>query len=55
MDKIPLDEIVRKGPKSSYLYGIKISKCEEANGEKINQLIDWCRELSDRLNKIEGK
>jgi len=61
MDKIPLEKLT-EGEDGSFAYLDKnqnpiltISKDEYANAEKINQLIDWSRELSDRLAKVEGK
>lgn len=34
---------------------LTLSKAEFANAEKINDLIEWCRELQSQLIKIEGK
>jgi len=55
MDKIPLEEIKKGKNGEPVLYGVVLSKCEEANAEKINDLIDWCRQLDERLFKLEGK
>lgn len=55
MDKIPLEEIKTGKNGMSILYGVELSKCEEANAEKINDLIEWCRELDERVFKLEGK
>lgn len=53
MDKIPLDEIKTKKNGKMTLFGIDIRKSEYANSEKINQLIEWNRELQTRLENIE--
>ena len=55
MDKIPLDKIEVNDDGQPVLYGVILSKCEEANAEKINDLIDWCRELQEKIFKLEGK
>jgi len=55
MDKIPLTEVKQWPDGKRTLYDIPITECEYANAEKVNQLIDWNRELQDRLIKVEGK
>ena len=54
MDKIPLEDTNSKEDKK-YLYGIELTKAEEANAEKINDLIGWCRDLQERLIILENK
>ena len=61
MDKIPLEKLT-EGENGDFAYLNKngqpimiISKTEYANGEKINQLIDWCRNLQTRLENLELK
>ena len=54
MDKIPLEDAKTEGGQIR-LYGIALTKAEEANAEKINDLIGWCRELQERLITLENK
>ena len=54
MDKIPLEEAKSEGGQLR-LYGIALTKAEEANAEKINDLIEWCRELQEKVFKLESK
>jgi len=60
MDKIPLNEIKEEfnpatGKQVLTLFGIRITDSEFANAEKINDLIDWCRELQEKVFKLGGK
>lgn len=58
MDKIPIEMFNESGEPGSEVYScgsLTISKAEFANAEKINDLIEWCRELQSQLIKIEGK
>jgi len=60
MDKIPLSEVKEQlnpasGQMVKTLFGLRISDCEYANAEKVNDLIDWCRELQEKVFKLEGK
>jgi len=55
MDTIPLSEVKELPDGTRKLYDISITECEYANAEKINDLIEWCRELQERLFKLEGK
>ena len=43
------------GSESYYLGTLEISKGEYANSEKINELIEWNRDLQERLFKLEQK
>jgi len=56
VDKIPLKEMsFSPGDESYHLGSLTISKSEYAYLEKTNQIVDWCRELQERLIKVEGK
>ena len=56
MDKIPINMVSQSpGEEIFHLGTLELSKGEYANSEKINDLIEWCRELQDRLIKLEGK
>ena len=55
MDKIPLEEVKESKTGKLSLFGIYMSKCDYANIEKTNQLIDWNRELQEKVFKLEGK
>ena len=56
IDKIPIQLLNEDPVSETYSLGtVEISKGEYANSEKINDLIEWCRELQDRLIKLEGK
>jgi len=56
MDKIPIQLIQDSPGNETYHLGtLELTKAEFANAEKINDLIDWCRELDERLFKLEGK
>jgi len=58
MDKIPINMFNESGEPGAEVYScgsLTITKTEYANVEKINDLIEWCRELQERLIKIEGK
>jgi len=55
MDKIPLEQVKESEKGKLSLFGIYMSKCDYANIEKTNQLIDWCRELQEDLFKVKGK
>lgn len=56
IDKIPIHLLKEDPLTETYKLGsVEISKGEYANSEKINQLIDIIRDLSDRLARLEGK
>ena len=56
MDKIPIKEMTYSPGDDSYHLGtITIPKGEYATLEKVNQLIDWCRELQEEVFKLKGK
>ena len=58
MDKIPIKMFSSSGEPGDESYScgtLVITKSQYADEEKINDLIEWCRELQDRLIKIEGK
>lgn len=54
MDKIPLEDATAQN-NTIRLYGQEISIVEGGSIDKINQLIDWCRELQEKVFKLEGK
>lgn len=54
MDKIHLDEAKLEGGQLK-LFGMALTKVDEAWAEKMNQVIDWLRELEDFKNRTEGK
>lgn len=56
IDKIPTKTMTYSpGDESYHLGTITISKGEYANSEKINDVIEWCRDLQTRLEVIENK
>ena len=55
MDKIPLTEVKEWPDGTRTLYDITITESEYANAEKINQLIEWNRELQEKVFKLGGK
>ncbi len=54
MDKIPIEDATPVDNELK-LFGQVISVVEGGNIDKINQLIDWCRELQEKIFKLEGK
>ena len=54
MDKIPIEDATAVDNEVK-LFGQVISVVEGGNIDKINQLIDWCRELQEKVFKLEGK
>ena len=55
MDKIPIHMLSESpGDETFHCGTLVLTKAEYANAEKINQLVDWCRELQERLLKFEG-
>jgi len=54
MDKIPIKDATVEDNELK-LYGQAISVVEGGNIDKINQLIDWCRELQEEIFKLKGK
>ena len=68
MDKIPIEDATAQD-NIVKLYGQEISVVDGGNIDKINQLIEWCRELqtrdkkrfdmiielAERVSKLEGK
>lgn len=56
MDKIPIHMLSELPGEETFHCGtITLSKGEYANAEKINQLVDWCRELQEKIILLEGK
>jgi len=58
MDKIPIEMFNESGEPGGETFScgsLTITKAEFANAEKINDLIEWCREIQSQLIKIEGK
>ena len=56
MDKIPIHMLSESPGDETFRCGtLVLTKAEYANAEKINQLVDWCRELQEQLLKIEGR
>lgn len=56
IDKIPIHLMQESPGDETYTLGtVTISKGEYANAEKINQIIDELRKLSERIAKVEGK
>lgn len=56
MDKIPIQMFQQSPGDETYRLGtLELTKAEYANAEKINDLIDWCRELQEKIFKLEGK
>lgn len=56
MDKIPISIFSEGIGNDTYTCGtLVITKAEYANAEKINDLIEWNRELQERILKLEGK
>ena len=54
MDKIPIQD-AKVTDNELKLYGNVISTVEGGSIDKINQLIDWCRELQEEIFKLKGK
>mgnify|MGYP006908252209 CR=1 FL=1 len=54
IDKIPLEKAKIEGGQKR-LFGIALTPAEEANAEKINQIIDMLRDLQTRVENIENK
>ena len=56
VDKIPIETITYSpGDESYHLGTLEISKGEYANSEKINEIVEWVRDLQERLFKVEKK
>ena len=56
VDKIPIETMTYSpGDESYHLGTLEISKGEFANSEKINEIIEWNRDLQERLFKLEQK
>ena len=56
IDKIPIETMVYSPGNESYHIGtLEISKGEYANSEKSNEIIEWVRDLQERVFKLEQK